>query len=139
MYKIVFSVCLLILLSHTAWAKDTNAISTEVLLKTTSSWNGDVLPAYPDGQPEVTILRITIPPHTQLPIHKHPVINAGILVKGELTVMTEGKDILHVKEGELLAELVNKWHYGKNESDEPAVIMVFYAGIQGEALTIKKK
>jgi len=138
MLKLFLGACISILLTSTTWARDTNTIRTEVLLKTTASWNGDALPAYPEGQPEITILRISIPPHSQLPMHKHPVINAGILLKGELTVMTEGNETLYIKEGELIAELVNKWHYGKNEGDEPAEIMVFYAGIKDGPITVKK-
>jgi len=138
MHKLFFCFCLAALVTNTAWSKDTSITRTEVLLKTAASWDGDALPAYPEGQPEITILRITIPPHTQLPMHKHPVINAGILLKGELTVMTEGKQTLKLKAGDLIAELVNKWHYGKNEGDVPAEIMVFYAGIKDGAITVKK-
>ena len=138
MKKLFVGFCLAVLVTNTVWAKDTNTTRVEVLLKTTTSWDGDALPAYPEGQPEVTILRITIPAHTQLPMHEHPVINAGILLKGELTVMTETDQTLHLKAGDLIAELTNKWHYGKNEGDTPAEIMVFYAGIENEPITVKK-
>ena len=138
MNKLVIGICMVFLLAGSTWAKDTNTTRTEVLIKTGTSWDGDALPAYPEGNPEITLLRITIPPHTQLPMHKHPVINAGILLKGELTVMTQSNKTFHLKEGETISELVEKWHYGKNEGDNPAVIMVFYVGIQGEPITIKK-
>jgi len=138
MNKLFYGFCLVLLLTGSTWAKETNITRTEVLLKTGTSWDGDTLPAYPEGKPEITLLRITIPAHTQLPVHMHPVINAGILLEGELTVMTQSKQVMHLKAGETLSELVNKWHYGKNEGDEPAVIMVFYVGIQGEPITIKK-
>ena len=36
------------------------------LAETIQSWNGDTLPAYPEGQPKVTILKITIPPKSKL-------------------------------------------------------------------------
>ena len=74
----------------------------------------------------------------QLPVHNHPVINAGILLKGRLKVETEDNDKLYLKEGDSIAEVVNKWHHGINESDEPAEILVFYAGIEGMPITIKK-
>jgi len=109
-----------------------------VLAKTSSSWDGRALPDYAKGIPEITILRITISPNVQLPLHKHPVINAGVLLKGELTVVTEDKKTLHLKAGDSMVEVVNKWHYGKNEGNEPAEIIVFYAGIRGTPITINK-
>lgn len=115
-----------------------DTLKVEVLAKTTQSWNGDALPAYPKGQAEVTILRIEIPAGMQLPLHKHPVINAGVLLKGELTVVTETDQRFHMKAGDSIVELVNKWHYGKNEGKETAEIIVFYAGEKAQAITLKK-
>ncbi len=106
------------------------------LIETSESWNGAQLPDYPDGKPKVTILRITIPPKTKLKMHKHPEINAGVLLKGELTVISENQDTLHLKEGSAIVELVNTFHYGKNDGNIPAEIIVFYAGIEGTPITI---
>lgn len=127
-----------LLLSTNVWAQDVNTVTVDVLAKTISSWDGRDLPDYTKGKPEITILRITIPQGVQLPLHKHPVINAGILLKGELTVVTEDNKTLHLKAGDSIVELVNKWHYGKNEGNKPAEIIVFYAGILGTPITIKK-
>lgn len=127
-----------LLLSSNVWAQDVNTVTVDVLAKTISSWDGRDLPDYTKGKPEITILRITIPQGVQLPLHKHPVINAGILLKGELTVVTEDNKTLHLKAGDSIVELVNKWHYGKNEGNKPAEIIVFYAGILGTPITIKK-
>jgi quercetin dioxygenase-like cupin family protein len=115
------------------------AISVKQLVKTTKSWNGTTLPAYQTGQPEVTILQISIEPNTKLPIHEHPVINAGILTKGELTVHTLSGKTLHMKAGDTIVECVDTWHYGANEGTNVAEIIVFYAGITNEAVTIKQK
>ena len=112
--------------------------AVEVLAKSTTSWDGSNLPHYPNGKPEISILKITIPPGAELPLHKHPVINAGLLLSGELTVMMEDKTTLHMNAGDTIIELVNKWHFGKNEGNVPAEIIVFYAGIQGEPLSIEK-
>lgn len=111
-------------------------IEVTTLVKTTESWNGKQLPKYPDGNPEITILKIIIPPKTKLPLHKHPDINAGIVLKGELTVISEANDTLYLKAGEPIVELVNTWHFGRNDGTEPVEIIVFYAGIQGTPITI---
>lgn len=114
---------------------------TEVvtLVKTTESWNGTLLPKYLEGQPEVTILKITIPSKTKLAFHKHPEINAGVVLKGELTVISETNDTLRIKAGEPIVELVNTWHFGKNDGIEPVEIIVFYAGVKGTPITILKE
>ena len=138
MKKIFYVICLTLLLSSNVWAGDVNAVEVEVLAKTSLSWDGSHLPDYSKGAPEITILRIKVPPGVQLPLHEHPVINAGVLLSGELTVVTEDGKTLHLKTGDSIVEVVNKWHYGKNEGNEPAEIIVFYAGVQGTPITIKK-
>lgn len=138
MKKIFFAIFLTLLLSGSVWAEDVNGVEVEVLAKTSLSWDGKGLPDYPKGNPEITILRIQIPPGVRLAPHKHPVINAGVLLNGELTVVTEDGKTLHVKTGDSVVEVVNKWHYGKNEGSQPADIIVFYAGVSGRPITIKK-
>lgn len=136
--KRFFSIIFVLLLSSQAYAREPLAANVEVLSKTSSSWNGNPLPEYPGGRPEVTILRIAIPPGVKLPLHKHPVINAGVMTKGELTVTTEKGQVLHLRAGDPIVEVVDTWHYGRNDGDETAEIVVFYAGIKGEPITIKK-
>lgn len=114
-------------------------IEVITLAKTTKSWNGSPLPKYHDGTPEVTILQITIPPKTILEMHKHPEINAGIILKGQLMVISETNDTLHLRTGQSIVELVNIWHYGINESKKPVELIVFYAGIEGTPNTVKKE
>ncbi len=138
MKKLYCGICLTLLLSSNVWAQDVNTVKVDVLAKTSSSLDGRDLPNYAKGKPEITILRIKIPQGVQLPLHKHPVINAGVLLKGELTVVTEDNKTLHLKAGDSIVEVVNKWHYGKNDGDHPAEIIVFYAGIKDEPITVKE-
>lgn len=117
--------------------KQAQIIVTKIA-ESTKSWNGENLPAYPTGQPKITILKYTIPPHTTLALHKHLVINAGVLLKGALTVVDDKNNVLELKAGDSIMELVNTYHYGENKGDEPVEIMVFYAGVEGMENTIKK-
>jgi quercetin dioxygenase-like cupin family protein len=113
------------------------SIMSDVVVKSTRSWDGSQLPKYPEGQPEVTILKITIPAGAKIPLHQHPYINAGVLIKGELTVLTQTGDKLIMTAGDQIVEVVNKWHKGQNSGDIPAEIIVFYAGIEGQPITVK--
>ncbi|MBD1584643.1 cupin domain-containing protein [Pseudoalteromonas sp. S16_S37] len=121
---------------QSAVAQDAS-VSFEVISKSTKSWDGAVLPSYPDGQPEITILKVTIPAGATVVKHKHPMINAGVMLSGELSVRSEDGKVLKLSAGEPIIELVGKWHEGKNEGDTPVEILVFYAGIEGQPLSIK--
>jgi quercetin dioxygenase-like cupin family protein len=109
---------------------------TKELIKTTQSWDGKLLPGYPQGQPEITILRISIPAGARLHTHHHPVINAGVLLSGQLMVVTRDGKTLHLKAGDPIVEVVNTVHYGFNEGTVPAEIMVFYVGVAGRPITV---
>jgi quercetin dioxygenase-like cupin family protein len=82
MKKLIYGICFALLLSSNAFAEDIGAVQSDVLAKTGLSWDGSHLPDYPKGTPEITILGIKIQPGAQLPLHKHkhPVINAGVLL-----------------------------------------------------------
>ena len=127
---------LAILLSCMNLDSETEELKVETLLQTTQSWDGSELPSYPDGKPEISILKVSIPPHSELDLHKHEEINAGILLTGELTVITENRDTLQMKTGDVLSEVVGTWHFGVNKGDEVAEIVVFYAGTVGTPLSV---
>ncbi|WP_125718827.1 cupin domain-containing protein [Pseudoalteromonas rubra] len=142
MNNIAFSFSTLLLLSSMSVSAEqahSGKIQVETLTKQQHSWNGAVLPAYPQGQPEVQIMRFTIPAGQTLPMHKHPYINAGLLLSGELQVETHSGDIIHIKAGDTLVEVVNTWHWGKSIGKEAAQIVVFYAGVKDQPVTLKKQ
>lgn len=118
---------------------DIPGIEANVLIKTTSSWNGVKLPSYGEGQPEITIIRYRFAPGASIPMHMHPVINAGVLLQGELNIFTKTGEKITLKAGEPLVELFKEWHYGSNPGAEPVDLIVVYAGTVGVPLTIREK
>ena len=94
------------------------------------------MPAYRRGQPEVTILKISSPPGARLEPHRHRVINAGVLLSGQLTVVASDGKTLHLKAGDPIVEVVNTLHYGINPGSAPAEIVVFYAGVTDTPITV---
>jgi len=118
---------------------DIPGIEANVLIKTTTSWNGAILPPYGEGQPEITIIRYRFAPGASIPMHMHPVINAGVLLKGELNIFTKTGEKITLKAGEPLVELFKEWHYGSNPGTEPVDLIVVYAGTVGTPLTIREK
>ena len=121
-----------------AVAGDAVGVRVETLIKSGASWDGQALPAYPQGQPQIPVLRIHIPPGARLPVHRHPVINAGVLLAGSLTVVAENGPTLRLQAGDALVELVDTWHYGRNDGDVPAEIVVFYAGVENGPITLPR-
>lgn len=103
-------------------------IQAETLLKTDSSWDGVPYTAYPQGRPELTVVRLTIPPYTALPWHTHPMPNAAYVVSGTITVEKQSDGSRReLRAGQVLAEMVNTPHRGITGA-EPVVLIVFYAG-----------
>ena len=82
------------------------------------------------------MLHITIQPGLKLPMHHHPVINAGMLIRGQLLVIGEGGARLQLKAGDGIIEMVDQPHYGTNNGTEPAEIAMVYAGTMGKPITV---
>lgn len=132
----IFSAMLLLAAGCAGPSHRAGTITNQELLKTTRSWDGHPLPPYPKGQPEVSVRKIIIPPKTRLPLHKHPVINAGVLLRGRLTVVKENGETLHLSAGDPISEVIGTWHYGINPGRTPAEILIVYAGVQGTPTSI---
>ena len=113
-------------------------IVTKLVVRSGDDWTGSPLPSYLTSAPEVAVMRFTIPPQTALPIHKHPAINVAYVMDGELTVFQEGGIQRNFKKGEVVIEMVEKWHHGINQGYVPVELVVFYATTKGLPLAIKK-
>ena len=101
------------------------------LLRTTQSWNGEELPDYPQGKPELVAVKYEIPAGEKLGWHHHIAMNHGVLVQGELTIIgLDGKNTtLHA--GDVVVEMVDSIHYGENRGKEPVVLYMFYLSQEG--------
>ena len=125
-----------ILVSASALAADIPGIDVKTLVKTNQTWDGTPLPAYPASTPEISVLRFTIAPGAQLPLHHHPVINVAYVIQGELRVTTDQGLTKGLKAGDAVVELVDQLHFGKNEGTEPVELVVVYAGTNGQKVTV---
>ena len=110
----------------------------EVLLKTTSTWDNAQYKKLKIKNPEATVLKIVIGVNEELPMHKHDLVNIAYVKKGTLTVITDDNKQITLYEGEVLPELVGKYHYGKNTGKEPIELIVFYLGQKGTPLSVNK-
>lgn len=119
------------LLASALHAQSVSSANVDVLAKSDSSWNGVKYQSYPKGQPQLTVLKMTIPAHTALPWHTHPVPNAGYVLSGQLTIedRASGKKQTF-QAGQAFTESVNKVHRGVS-GDQPTVLIITYSGTPG--------
>ena len=102
------------------------AVKSEELIRTSQSWDGVELPDYLQGRPELVAVKYEFPAGKKLGWHHHPVINYGVLVQGELTIIgLDGKEKV-VHEGEAVVEMVNTIHHGENRGVKPVILYMFY-------------
>lgn len=114
---------------------DSSAIRVDTLLQTSTAWDGTTYRAYPEGKPEVAMLRITIPANTTMNWHRHAMPNVAYVVSGELTVeKQEGGVTQHFRAGQTVAETVEAFHRGVTGA-QPVELLVFYAGATGLPLS----
>ena len=111
----------------------------EDLLVTTQSWNGKPYTHYPTGQPQLTMIKVTIPPHTALPWHTHPFPNSAYVLSGTITLYDRdsGKTLV-MHQGQAFGESVDTVHRGES-GDETVVLLVTYAGTPGIPTSIPTK
>ena len=108
--------------------------STE-LIRTSQSWDGVDLPDYLVGRPEIVGVKYEIPAGQKLGWHDHPVMNFGILVQGDLTIISQDGTVKTVHEGEAVVEMVGTIHHGENRGSKPVLLYMFYLSQEGMALS----
>ena len=100
-------------------------VSTE-LIRTSQSWDGVELPDYFEGRPELVAVKYVFPAGQKLGWHHHPVMNYGILVQGELTIIGQDGKMKVVHEGEPVVEMVGTIHHGENRGTKDVILYMFY-------------
>lgn len=105
------------------------------LLKTTTSWDGKQI-VFPKGQGEVTSLIVEIAPHSETGWHEHPVPSFAYIMEGELELKRATGEIKFLYAGDVLPESVGVLHNGRNISEKPVKILVFYMGEVGAKLSV---
>jgi quercetin dioxygenase-like cupin family protein len=107
------------------------------LIRIDKSWDGVDLPDYLQGRPELVAVKYVFPAGQKLGWHHHPVMNYGILVQGELTIIgQDGKEKV-VHEGEAVVEMVNTIHHGETRGSKPVILYMFYLSQKGMELAVQ--
>lgn len=139
--RLTFKVTFMLTVLLTAWSPaycldPAPGVRSTLGLRTDSSWDGKQI-EYPKGQAEVTGMLIEVDPGQETGWHRHSVPSFAMVIEGELEVtLQDGRKKL-LKAGDLLAEVVDVVHTGKNVGSGVVKLVVFYAGAKGMTLTEK--
>ncbi len=117
--------------------REDKQVKTTELIRTGRSWDGVELPDYLQGRPEIVAIKYDVPAGEKLGWHHHPVINFGILVQGELTIVSEDGTEKVVQEGETVVEMVGTIHHGENRGTKAVILYMFYLSQPGLPLSIQ--
>ena len=118
-------------------ADSVKKVVSEELIRTSKSWDGVDLPDYFQGKPELVAVKYVFPAGQKLGWHHHPVMNYGILVQGELTIIGQDGKTKVVHEGEPVVEMVGTIHHGENRGDKDVILYMFYLSKEGEQLAVQ--
>lgn len=131
-FATVFTAC-----GEASSSKQASEVESKELLRTSQSWNGDELPDYPQGKPELVAVKYIIPPGQKLGWHHHVAMNHGVLVQGEITIIGLDGKVEVVREGDVVVEMVDAIHHGENRGSEPAILYMFYISQKDWPLSVQ--
>lgn len=107
------------------------------LLKTSVDALGKPI-RYPDRSPEISMLRVELPPGGATGWHTHPVPGLGYVLEGTLTVEYEGGRSVQLTSGQAFAEAVGVLHEGRNLGTTPVKLVAVFLGEAGKPFAIKR-
>ena len=111
----------------------------ETLVRASESWNGDIY-SYPQGQAQMTLLKITAPVGFRTPVHTHPQPGVAYVAKGTLDcVVTADKTKVFSTGDSFATTFGDTPHYCESVGNESAIVFVAYAGVEEEPVTIPLK
>lgn len=123
--------------AHANEESEPQQVQTTELIRTSQSWDGAELPDYLNGRPELVAVRYVFPPGQKLGWHHHPVMNYGVLMQSELTIIgLDGKEKT-VHEGEAVVEMVGTIHHGENRGTKDVILYMFYLSQKDMPLAVQ--
>ncbi|HEY9667557.1 MAG TPA: cupin domain-containing protein [Coleofasciculaceae cyanobacterium] len=133
---------LIILCSVSSWAREGSSefkqgVKVTQLLKSMTTTIGQPIEFSKIKKPEVTAVKVEIPPGKETGWHKHPYPVYAYVLRGTLTLEIEGNKQLKFEPGSALFEVINTLHNGKNLGKEPVTILVFFTAEAGQPYTVR--
>jgi quercetin dioxygenase-like cupin family protein len=127
---------LLLLWTSALALEPSSGVTVTPLAKETTSWDGSPI-LYPKGAAEMTALLVEVAPGGETGWHCHPMPSFAYALEGSLEVTLDDGGRKYLKAGDVLAEVVNRLHNGRNTGSVAAKLVVFYAGTVGTPLSLR--
>lgn len=115
-----------------------SGVTVRVLKKTSVTANGQMIVFPSTDRAEVTAAMVEIAPGAETGWHKHPMPVYAYVVSGNLSVSLEDGGGLSYAPGEVIIEVVEAMHNGRNEGSEAVKLVVFYLGSEGVPLSVRR-
>ncbi|MDP4209691.1 MAG: cupin domain-containing protein [Bacteroidota bacterium] len=129
-------IIVLITLCQLGKSQYNKGIVIEPLLKTDTTSIGQKI-VYPQfANDEITIARITIPPGDSTGWHKHEFPVFAVVLEGTLTIELKHSKTLQFSKNTTFSEVINTLHNGVNKGKENVVLIGFFMGEKGKALSV---
>ena len=112
-------------------------VKTTELLRTSQSWDGAPIPNFPQENAEIVSVRYEFAPGEKLGWHHHDVINFGVMLQGELTIIDINGNVKVFHAGEAIVEMVGTIHHGENNGPEAVILQMFYVAAKGTPLSVQ--
>ena len=96
---------------------------------------GNRVVAYPQGTPEMRVVRVGLPVGATIPLHTHPSPVVVVVTKGAMTNvrLVDGNEVVSLvrpRDG-FLEGHPDEPHYVTNKGSEPAEALVTFASVEG--------
>ena len=94
----------------------------------------------PAGPVRVIVTQYDIAPGATLPVHKHPFPRFAYVEQGHLTVTEADGGVSHdYSQGDVIVEMVDRWHFGHNSGQDPVRLLVFDQVPDGASNTVLRQ
>lgn len=127
-----------LLLPFAALAADYNSGVTAKVLQKTGVTNSGQKISYPcTDKAEVTAMAVELAPGAETGWHKHTMPVHAYVLSGTLAVELEDGKTFSFTTGDVIIEVVDTLHNGRNRGTVPVKLAVFYLGVEGSPTVIK--
>jgi len=124
--------------SAPARAEEPGAVVVKPLATATTTADGRPI-RLPQGDVRVALSEYVIAPGAKLPVHRHPHTRLAYVIEGTLDVTdVDAGETWSYKPGDLIVEVVDRWHFGVNTGTTPVRLLVLDEAPDGAAVTVTR-
>jgi quercetin dioxygenase-like cupin family protein len=114
-----------------------SGVAVQTIVKTTTASDGKHIEYLKTDHPEVTAAIVVISPGAETGWHLHDIPVYAYVLQGTLEVAIDGGKSSTFETGQVIIEVLNTPHNGRNIGKDAVKLVVFYTGEEGRPLSVK--